>query len=247
MDALLVQDWVTIRGVAGITVAQTETGWVDLGPYQDIVVWLHGQEASGLGMSLNYQTSPTKDDSLFFTMGFVNDLSSGIVVTSLLKETIPPGSPPIGKWFRWQLAPAPGAWDMTFRLYLAANRIGRRFAISEAASLGDLEGVGLGTIDYWKNRGDGGDQRYRRSQTGGGPYGPSGGGYPGPFPQTNLDPSQEDQNVTPSQSHLPSPHKQQSGSKPDNPPGSGGSLNPFQLNQVDPTKLQSVWRSKRSL
>jgi hypothetical protein len=47
---------------------------------------------------------------------------------------------PLGRWVRWQIVVSGGvAWDLTFRIWIAANRIGQRVPIAEATALGDLE------------------------------------------------------------------------------------------------------------
>lgn len=146
MDSLLLQDWTTIRGSSTVTIlTQSETDWLDLRLYQDVVAWLEVKEFSPPpthNPTLVYQTSPTKDDALFFTMAYVPITTTGVMTTVMLKDAMPPGSPPCARWFRWQIQIGGFPWDLTFRVYVAANRVGRRVAISDPVALGALEDAG---------------------------------------------------------------------------------------------------------
>jgi hypothetical protein len=141
MHCFLAQDWVTVRGAqSGVTsITQGEHGWLDLSDYEDTVAWLDVKEFSAPGgtLSMAYQTAPLKDSSLFVaisgplvTVPFA--VASGVTVTPLLKDSLgtltPPGVvSPLARWFRWQLTVSgtlTGAWDVTFRLFVAANCLG---------------------------------------------------------------------------------------------------------------------------
>jgi hypothetical protein len=72
----------------------------------------------------------------------------GMTITPMLKLASA-GRAPCARWFRWQIAMSGGlAWDITFRIWIAANRIGNRVAPSDAVSLADLERQG-----YWQGYG----------------------------------------------------------------------------------------------
>ena len=46
MHSYILQDWITIRGAAGVTtVTQSESGWLDLSPYQDLTFWIDTRES----------------------------------------------------------------------------------------------------------------------------------------------------------------------------------------------------------
>lgn len=133
MDGFLVQDWVTIRGAASVTLTQPEVDWCDLDSYQDVVAWLEVKEFTNGALAIAYQTSPTKDDSLFVNMS-QSYVAVGVSTTIMLKAAMPglvtPATAavpsPLARWFRWQLSASSGTWDITFRLWLAANWVGLR-------------------------------------------------------------------------------------------------------------------------
>lgn len=125
MKSMLLQDWVDISGpgTAGSSVVQSESAWLDLSGYRDAIVWLDVREVTG-GPSLLYQTAVTRDDSLFATVATLSPVATGINLTAVLQDT---ASVPLAHWFRWRIQPVGGvAWDMTFRIWLAASCPGRR-------------------------------------------------------------------------------------------------------------------------
>jgi hypothetical protein len=123
MHAFVLQDWTTIRGGSTVTtITQGEAGWLDLTAYQDLVFWLDVREASGTP-SITFQTSPTKDESLFTQMVTSTALSASstpVVVKALLSGA----SNPVARYVRWQLNGTP-TWDATFRVLVAANSPGQ--------------------------------------------------------------------------------------------------------------------------
>jgi hypothetical protein len=147
MYALCLQDWTTIRGSSSLaSLTQAEPDWLDLTPYQDIVTWLDVKEFTPSSTNIPtvaYQTSPTKDEALFFNMASPVTAVLGVTTTTMLKGAMPAGYPPCAKWFRWQIAVSGGvSWDLTFRIWIAANLIGNRVALSPATTLADLEEEG---------------------------------------------------------------------------------------------------------
>jgi hypothetical protein len=132
MDCFLMQDWLTARGASTLTsVTQTESTWLDVGPYQDIVVWLQVQDwttpvSAGGSLFLDVQTSPSRDDMYFLTMvggsGITLVTQSLPTVKKLTKEV---AAVPVSRWLRWKLnvgAQTPNqAWAATFRIWIAAN------------------------------------------------------------------------------------------------------------------------------
>jgi hypothetical protein len=145
MHSLLLQNWITVLGQSTIAVVtQTETEWLDLRGYQDIVAWTEVKEftpSSGLSIpAILYQTAPTKDDTLFFNMTAQAQVQLGVTTTLMLKPS-GAGFPPCARWLRWQLSMSGGlAWDVTFRIWIAANRIGGRGRVSEPRTLAETEG-----------------------------------------------------------------------------------------------------------
>jgi hypothetical protein len=124
MHSFVLQDWTTIRGGAGVTsVTQTETEWLDLSPFQDVVFWIDVREVTNVQLILLLQTSPTSDDALFQPlipgMNIVAS-SSPVVVQALMFGA----SAPLARFVRWQLTCPTTPWDATFRIVLAANAPG---------------------------------------------------------------------------------------------------------------------------
>jgi hypothetical protein len=128
------QDYITIRSDIGVlSVTQNETGWLDLAGFQDIVAFLDVKEFSGASaVSIVYQTSPSKDESLWASMTGTIGLVAGLTTTKILKDS---ATVPLARFVRWQLsATTPsGSWDAYFRIWLACNRAGKRNAIPLAA------------------------------------------------------------------------------------------------------------------
>jgi hypothetical protein len=79
----------------------------------------------GTNVQMAYQTSPTKDDSLFQAVTAAFNVATGATVTAMLKDTT---SVSLSRWLRWQLtvtgSPS-SSWDATFRILVAANVVGR--------------------------------------------------------------------------------------------------------------------------
>lgn len=121
------QDWITIRGQSTTVspITQSEYRWFDLTPFQDLVAWLEVKEVTtNPNIALAYQTSPTKDDSLFVALTTAVTLSTSpsVQVTPMLAATV---SNPLARWLRWQITASSGSpWDATFRILVAANSPG---------------------------------------------------------------------------------------------------------------------------
>jgi hypothetical protein len=121
MHSFILQDWTTIRGGTGATtVTQGENSWLDLTPYQDIVLWVDVREASGTP-TITFQTSPTKDESLF--QNIVTGTSMVNNQVTAVKALMSGATVPLARYLRWQINGTP-TWDSTFRVFLAANSPG---------------------------------------------------------------------------------------------------------------------------
>jgi hypothetical protein len=123
MRSYVLQDWITIRGVASGVVTQGESGWLDLAPYQDVSFWLDCREVFGSTPQIAFQTSPNKEDGLFQAMvGPINlTLTPSNPYRVLLTQN---PTVPLARWVRWQLTGPAGAWDATFRVLAACNALG---------------------------------------------------------------------------------------------------------------------------
>jgi len=124
MHTFILQDYVTIRGITSVNVTQNESLWLDLTPYQDLVIWTDVREITG-SVTVNFQTSPTKDESLFAPLVTPFAGATGVSQTKALMAGAAGSNVPIARYCRWVLtAPGTGPWDMTFRVYIAANSPG---------------------------------------------------------------------------------------------------------------------------
>ena len=120
------QDYINIRADSAATfVNQNETGWLDLSGFQDAVAFLEVKGFAGAVIAMGYQTSPSKDESLFANAVGTVTLVTGLTTTKILKST---ATVPLARWFRWQLTATTitGVWDAYFRVWLACNRAGKR-------------------------------------------------------------------------------------------------------------------------
>ena len=133
MYGFLLQDWITIRGANSplvSTITQTESNWVSLQPYQDIIFWLEVREitlSSATSISVNYETAPTKDESLFTAMVTGPAVTAAANVPTITKVLLSQNPTcPLARWVRWRLSVTGtpvAAWDMTFRITAAANAV----------------------------------------------------------------------------------------------------------------------------
>ncbi len=123
MHSFMLEDWLTIRGIASSTTVQSEDQWLDLSPYQDLLVWVDCREFTGTTPQISIQTAPTKDESLMTTCIGPNNLTtSGVQVYKLLLSQNP--TVPLGRWVRWSITGPAAAWDATLRILVSANSPG---------------------------------------------------------------------------------------------------------------------------
>ena len=117
-------NWTTMRGAISVTtITQSESQWLDLTGFEDIVTWLEVKNLTpggGTGVTLQYQTGPTKDEALFAGTAAAFVMTTGVTVTNALMSA---ASVPLARWLRWQLGSgaATASWDATFRIWVAAN------------------------------------------------------------------------------------------------------------------------------
>lgn len=124
MDAILLQDWLTLNGPAGGTIIQGATDWLDVGGFQDLVFWLDCRKVTA-SPTVSYQTSPREENAFFASMVAAVDMSAAasggtVVATPVLAATalVPPA-----RWARWSIT-ASSAWSVTFRIYVSGNWVG---------------------------------------------------------------------------------------------------------------------------
>src|SRR5262245_48827253 len=116
--ALLLQDWITVRGNAGSTVVfQQEDSYADLMGYQDVGIFVEVSDFAGTP-SLQFSTSPTKEASMFALMSG-GALGPGAAGVSVIYVRYASAAIPLARWVRWSLSGA-AAWSLTFRVWLSA-------------------------------------------------------------------------------------------------------------------------------
>lgn len=130
MYGYMLQDWVTIRGTQnGVTVIQSEADWLSLQPYQDAVFWLEVKSIALGGLTsitLDYETAPAKDESLFVKMITTTALTTAINRQDKVLLSQNP-TVPLARWVRWKLTPTgtpTGEYGICFRIFVAANAVG---------------------------------------------------------------------------------------------------------------------------
>ena len=121
MHTFVLTDWITVKG-SGNSVIQSESEWLDLTPYEDVVVWIDCREASGTP-TLAIQTSPTKDETFFGASGASLYSATLTAATVVQKFTMTGTNVPLARYLRWQLSGAAG-FHATFRIMVSANAPG---------------------------------------------------------------------------------------------------------------------------
>lgn len=117
--AILLQDWVTVRGsTSGTVVTQPVSGYADLAPYQDVVAFLEVSDVSGTP-AMKFETAPTDDDNLFQNMDGSTFAPSVGVTTKIYRYSA--ATVPLARFMRWKVPSAAGAWSLTFRVWLSPN------------------------------------------------------------------------------------------------------------------------------
>jgi hypothetical protein len=127
MEGFVMMDWNTIRGAANSTVVQSEGEWLDLSNHQDVLFWVDCREVSGATTpQIQFQTSPTKDDSLFQAMVAATNLTtSGVQVYKVILSQVTGAAIPLARHVRWVISCTnTAAWDATLRIMVAANGFG---------------------------------------------------------------------------------------------------------------------------
>jgi hypothetical protein len=120
MRSIIMQDWLTVRGVASGIVIQSQTEWILTAPFQDITFYLDVREVTGT-VTIAYETCPARDDRLFQAMF----TSAALTAATAAPQTIFASSNavPVSHWSRWKLTGGAAAWDVTFRVMAAGNNI----------------------------------------------------------------------------------------------------------------------------
>jgi hypothetical protein len=127
---IVMQELVTVsldQAATARQVTQDESGWIDLGPYQDLVVLTYisqqgFQSGVNAGGSLNIESAPLKEDAIFPNFGLsvaantTPSLWSNQVSVHLISGVF-------FRFIRWRLVgpTANGTATWTFRIILSVN------------------------------------------------------------------------------------------------------------------------------
>lgn len=78
MHSFILQDWSAFAGLSGATFTQDESGYLDLAPFQDVIIYLDCRETSASAPTIAFETAPTRDDSLFQPLVSMTMTSGGL-------------------------------------------------------------------------------------------------------------------------------------------------------------------------
>ena len=118
METLVLQDWTSIGIAANKSVVQAAPAWLDMAPFQDVVIWTETSDASA-SMTMSVQTSPVRDELLFKSL--VEFAQGGNIHVFPIQVGDSP-TIPIARWLRWSVANSSGsAIQVTFRIIVMAN------------------------------------------------------------------------------------------------------------------------------
>lgn len=124
MHTFVLTDWITVRG-SNNTVTQSESEWLDLTQYEDVTFWIDVKEVTGAAVTLNIQTSPTRDEAFFAAANLYQNTALAPTATPVVsKVTMSAAAVPIARYLRWQLTSANAPFDATFRIFVSANAPG---------------------------------------------------------------------------------------------------------------------------
>ncbi len=124
MHTFVLTDFITVRG-SGNTITQSESEWLDLTQYEDVTFWIDVKEVTGT-VTMNIQTSPTKDETFFANVYTNAALAAGVINPASTggKCLMSSASVPIARYIRWQVTSASAPFDATFRIFISANAPG---------------------------------------------------------------------------------------------------------------------------
>lgn len=118
MKPIIMQDWVTIQGTSNVNIVMSASEWLNTGTFEDISFYLECRRITSTP-SLQYETSPNRDERLFYLMGAAVAISVG--VTAAKNFYVATAQAPVSQWTRWKLIAPAANWDVTFRIMASAN------------------------------------------------------------------------------------------------------------------------------
>jgi len=125
MYSFVLQDWITIQGSGtSTTILQSEDGWLDMSPYQDVCAWVDVREQAN-NPTLWFETSPSADAELFVKM-HTTAVSLTVPATptpQVIQLLMGSAAVPIARYLRWRID-GTTPWEVTMRILIAANAPG---------------------------------------------------------------------------------------------------------------------------
>jgi hypothetical protein len=116
--AFLLQDWITLQGVAADVTLQSQSDWLDLSQYADVVFYATIKSVAGTSFQMVYETSPTADSDYFVTMVRMGLFAAAAPVVS---PVLSGSTASLARWVRWRLDSSATAWNVTMRIWVTAN------------------------------------------------------------------------------------------------------------------------------
>jgi hypothetical protein len=114
--------WTTLRGPAGnFTYRQSEAEWLELEGFRDLTAWVHvAQATSTSNFTLDLETSPTPDESLFRKLSTTPApaLGAGVYVVMSRGRV---ATVPLERYLRWAISTPSVTWSITFRIIVCLN------------------------------------------------------------------------------------------------------------------------------
>lgn len=131
MYSFLIQDWTSPKISSAVpSLTQSECEWLSFQAYQDIIFYteiLALDRGGADDVVLAFQTSPSKDESMFKDMATLN-MTAGAGLTTVTKVILSTNPDvPLARLVRWQLRVSGVAatdYSTTFRVLCAANAVG---------------------------------------------------------------------------------------------------------------------------
>ncbi len=118
MRPIIMQDWITIQGTASVNIVMSQVDWILTSTFEDITFYLECRRLTSTP-SMQYETSPARDDALFYRMGAAVAIATG--VTAAKNFYTANADAPVSHWTRWKLIAPAALWDVTFRIMASAN------------------------------------------------------------------------------------------------------------------------------
>lgn len=129
--SVVMQDWVTVRGnTAATSFVQAESGWLRLAGFRDLTAWVHATQMSPTSVAtINLETSPTDDPSLFQSLLSFDVGAGGVLVKSARANQV---TVPLASVLRWSVIKQTSSsdWAVTFRVIVSLNAVVPSFGLS---------------------------------------------------------------------------------------------------------------------